>query len=136
MPADPTDQSSQATVEGEGEVDAWLQSLPRDWELIQPVITATKENIQQSLSLFISTSLKMLWFVPVGPSILHADVPPTVLRKALFGSEGDTPKALRKDIADIYDTMPIARLLLLACTGTFSHSRVYISSEPHIDIHA
>lgn len=113
MQADSADQSSEPAVEGESEVEAWLQSLPDNWK---PMLTATTDEIVKALQDF-SACVKLL-FTSFGPKMLRVDVPPTVLYDALFEKDGNQRK-LRDDIVEMHGKVPLARLLLLSCTGTW-----------------
>lgn len=118
MSADSVGLSSERPVKGESEVEAWLQSVRKDWKPLMKVRTATHENIENLLSIFINY-LNSLWYDEDGPGDLNVEAPPTLLRDALFEKQ-DKRKLFRKDIGDLHGKIPLARLLLLACTGTWS----------------
>lgn len=105
-------------MKGESEVEAWLQSVRNDWEALAKVRAATHDNIEGCLNLFIEF-LKMLSYFPDAPQFWNVQAPPILLRDALFENQ-DKRKVLRKDIGDLHGKIPLARLLLLACTGTWS----------------
>lgn len=118
MPADSAGLSSERPVKGESEVEAWLQSVREDWAPLQRVRTTTHENIEETLDGFIDY-LHPLWYNKHGPEDTKVEAPPTLLRDALFEKQRK-PKTIRKDIGDLHEKIPLARLLLLACTGTWS----------------
>lgn len=119
MPADFTVQSSERPVKGEREVEAWLQSVRSDWKQLMKVRTATHENIEKILDGFIDYYLKPLWYDEDGPEFMNVQAPPMLLRDALFENQRKR-KTIRKDIGALHGKIPLARLLLLACTGTWS----------------
>lgn len=118
MPADSADQSFkfESALEGESEVEAWLQSLPNNWEPITSMLTATTDQIVNELRDF-SAFVKVL-FTPIGRKTFPVELPPTVLCDALFDKDGNQRK-LRDDIVEMHGKVPLARLLLLSCTGTW-----------------
>lgn len=115
MPAEPVDQSLLQEVEGEHELDSWLQSVPSDNQFISPIRAATTEQIEEVLESFIELEAKLLFYRPNGPQLFGVNTPPTVLRDALFDVSVKKPKKVRRDIKDIHGNIPLARFLLLAC---------------------
>lgn len=113
-----TDPNIVSEIPGEREVEAWLQSLPKDWPALGPLKQATEANIVERTILLVDKMLVFLLFQPGAAGMLSVQPPPTVLRDVWFeGGQEEKRRKLRDDAATIYQNAPLSRFLLL-CPGT------------------